>query len=295
MTSPLVDVIIPTRNRAELTQEAMESVRDQTVGSWRMWVIDDASDDGSADVLRRATQGDARITVCAHGERRGAQAARQSGYEAGQAPFVAFLDSDDLWLPSKLQAQLDLLESVSADAALCHHIWVEATGEERGPRRPFLDREDRLVSTNMSTILLRRSTIDKVGGMLPPGGRAFMTCEGIEFYLRLTPHCLFSSVPEVLVRCREHPGWRTSNQFKTGAAAEELAAVLAIHEDSLRARPGLRGHLHAQTGVRFLAARQRGTGLRHLAVGLDPRHPRVARGVLRRFGPAAFKHLVRSP
>src|SRR5438270_1752287 len=98
-----VDVIIPTRNRLAYTIEAVDSVRAQTFTDWHLYVVDDASDDGSAEELAGALAGDLRITVIRRATRGHSNATRQTGFEASNADLVALLDSDDLWHPSKLE------------------------------------------------------------------------------------------------------------------------------------------------------------------------------------------------
>ncbi|MBI4219431.1 MAG: glycosyltransferase [Chloroflexi bacterium] len=102
---PLVSVIIPTFNRANLVERAVRSVLAQTVQDFEILVVDDASKDDTERVVRAIR--DPRVTYTRHDRNRGPGAARNTGIAKARGEFLAFLDSDDEWLPSKLQRQLD--------------------------------------------------------------------------------------------------------------------------------------------------------------------------------------------
>ncbi|NEP84931.1 MAG: glycosyltransferase family 2 protein, partial [Okeania sp. SIO3B3] len=105
---PCVSVIIPAYNRADLIGETVDSVLAQTHPDIEIIVIDDGSTDNTADVL--ATYGSAlRVIRQANA---GQQAARNAGIRAATGDYIAFLDSDDLWLPHRIEAQLQRFEEV---------------------------------------------------------------------------------------------------------------------------------------------------------------------------------------
>lgn len=116
--SPKVSVIIPAFNRADMIAAAIDSALVQTVSDIEIIVVDDGSTDGTADVTQRIADG--RIRVIAHERRRGAAAARNSGIAGARGEFIAFLDSDDAWMPEKLERQLSTLAAnPTAEAAIC--------------------------------------------------------------------------------------------------------------------------------------------------------------------------------
>ena len=108
MTNPILSVVIPTRNRAHLVGEAIESALNQRPGQVEAIVVDDGSTDDTAKVL--AENFGSRIRLLRMPERRGAGAARNAGLRVACGELVAFLDDDDLWLPGKLDAELNALE-----------------------------------------------------------------------------------------------------------------------------------------------------------------------------------------
>jgi hypothetical protein len=101
---PLVSVIIPTYNRAHLLARAVISVLHQIDVDFEVIVVDDASTDSTYSVLEKLA--DPRLHVLRHATRRGAAAARNTGIQASQGRFIAFLDSDDEWLPNMLTCQV---------------------------------------------------------------------------------------------------------------------------------------------------------------------------------------------
>jgi glycosyltransferase involved in cell wall biosynthesis len=103
--SPLVSVIIPSYNWAHITAHAIGSVREQTLQDWELVIVDDGSADDLAGALAPIIKVDERIRFVRHACNRGVSAARNTGIEAARGRFIAFLDSDDAWMPSKLERQ----------------------------------------------------------------------------------------------------------------------------------------------------------------------------------------------
>jgi glycosyltransferase involved in cell wall biosynthesis len=109
---PDVSVVIPTRNRRPLLQRSLASALGQRGVDVEVIVVDDGSSDGTADAVTGL--GDDRVRVVRHDTSRGVSAARNAGIGAAQAPWLAFLDDDDLWSPHKLGAQLEAIGTRSA-------------------------------------------------------------------------------------------------------------------------------------------------------------------------------------
>ena len=110
-----VSVIIPTYNRAGIVTRAIDSVLGQTYRAREVIVVDDGSTDGTADVLRAY----GRAVVPVFQANAGPAAARNRGIREAQGDFIAFLDSDDMWRPTKLQRQVDLLRRAGPEAPCC--------------------------------------------------------------------------------------------------------------------------------------------------------------------------------
>jgi teichuronic acid biosynthesis glycosyltransferase TuaG len=106
---PLVSVVTPAHNAAAILLGAINAVAHQTVGSVEHIVIDDGSNDGTLELLQELSREVPHLRYLRQ-RRQGAGMARNVGIEAAEGRYVAFLDSDDLWLPRKLEAQMGFME-----------------------------------------------------------------------------------------------------------------------------------------------------------------------------------------
>lgn len=124
--NPQVSVVIPVYNRADLIDRAVESVLSQDVDDLEVLVVDDGSTDATPDAVRALSERDARVQLLQQ-ENGGSGAARHTGLQAARGEFVAFLDSDDYWLPGYLSRQLNLLRDAEPDvvAVVCDGTAVE--------------------------------------------------------------------------------------------------------------------------------------------------------------------------
>lgn len=107
---PLISVITPAFNAASTLGAAIDSLRAQTLADWEMIIIDDCSQDGTTALAERYASDDERIRIIRRAENGGAAAARNVGLEVAKGRYIAFLDADDVWLPNKLQSQLDFMK-----------------------------------------------------------------------------------------------------------------------------------------------------------------------------------------
>ena len=119
---PKVSVILPFFNRASTLGRCVESVRGQTFLDWELVAVDDGSTDRSAELL--AASGDPRIRMIRHEGNRGAGPARDTGMQAAHGEYFALIDSDDEWLPGKLEAQLVLLQRSGAALSSCGFYFI---------------------------------------------------------------------------------------------------------------------------------------------------------------------------
>lgn len=197
---PLVSVVVPTYNRPEPLRRAVESVRAQTYGNVELIVVDDCSPTPARQVLADVPTDGFDTRYIRHAENRGANAARNNGIEAASGEFVAFLDDDDEWEPTKTERQVAAFEESGPDVGVVYN----------GMRVVYPDREQVVTSTvdgnvttdilagrslaPFSTVMVRASVIERAG--LPD--ERFPSWQDREWYLRLSEHCLFESLPEPL-------------------------------------------------------------------------------------------------
>jgi glycosyltransferase involved in cell wall biosynthesis len=130
---PQVSIVLPTYNRAILLERAARSVLAQAV-PLELLVVDDGSTDPAMPAVLARLAKDRRVRVLAHPTNLGAGAARNTGSNAARAPYIAFHDSDDEWLPGKLRLQIDALER-SPQAGLCYTDQTRV--EPDGATSPF--------------------------------------------------------------------------------------------------------------------------------------------------------------
>lgn len=201
-TQPTVSVIIPAFNRNHTLPRALSSAVSQTFRDLEIIVVDDASEEPAADVVQMFD--DPRARVIEHDRNRGANAARNTGVRSARGKYVAFLDSDDEWLPDKVQIQVAALEAAPS-AVAGHYTGLTAfdeSGQEISRRKPQLSGNIylHLLQRNeigpLSAVLVRRSVLNKVGGF----DEQLASSQDWDLYLRIAEHHEFVSTSDSLVR-----------------------------------------------------------------------------------------------
>lgn len=123
MSGSLVTVIMPAYNAGRFVADAVESVIAQTFLDWEMLIVDDGSTDRTAEIIAEYERRDRRIRVVTLEPNRGLANARNEGLDRARGDFIAFIDSDDVWLPEKITRQVAAMEQHRAD--------ISYTGYER--------------------------------------------------------------------------------------------------------------------------------------------------------------------
>jgi len=270
-----VTVIIPTYNRADVLPRAVESVLEQTYEDLELCVVDDGSTDQTAACLDRFD--DPRMEAITHETNQGANAARNTGIDSADGEYVAFLDSDDEWKPTKLERQLQRVERDDEEwvGAYCDAEMAAegVTGGLRGTAAAYLERLDdagvqeggeelagELLAGNVytaagSTFLVRTDVARGVGGFDENLDRF----QDPEFVLRIIEHGPVAYVDEPLVV-----------RYDTGAPSAERVSAAS---DEYRAK-------HADTVATAEAQGYDVTGAHNLVVAKQfLSEGSVARGV----------------
>ncbi len=107
----MVSIITPTYNCGRFIAETIERVQSQTYGDWEMIIVDDCSSDNTKEIVERYQKNDARIHYHCLEKNSGAAVARNTALKLARGKWIAFLDSDDLWSPDKLEKQIDFMVS----------------------------------------------------------------------------------------------------------------------------------------------------------------------------------------
>ena len=117
----MISIVTPLYNAAAYIEDTVRSVEAQTFADWEWILVDDGSTDEGPDIVRRAAEADpeGRIRLLRMETNAGPAKARSAGVDAAKGEYLAFLDADDLWLPSKLEQELAFLKEKGA-AFVCH-------------------------------------------------------------------------------------------------------------------------------------------------------------------------------
>ena len=293
MTDLAVDVLIPTRNRARLTARVVDSALAQTHMDLHVYVADDGSSAPEMSLLQSLIGTDPRVTVLRTAVPGGPAVARQRAFDAGGAPWVAPLDSDDEWHPTKVERQLGRLQQVGGEIALCWFEWVRPDGSVRIVRRPTGEGHvSPGLTNNIDVPLATRQLVRSIGGFVGDEHSPRFCDEHLDFMVRLLAAGRVTTVEEVLVTCHDHAADRASDNASTdveslGAVLKARAPLFADHLDDLA---GLR----ARYSARLLAAGRRKEGWVELSRALrEARSTRRRFEIMMEFGPHAAKATVR--
>lgn len=128
----LVSIVMPLYNCAGLVEQSIESVQAQTYENWELLVVDDLSTDGSYDIVKAYAQHDPRIRLLQNSSNSGAAVSRNYALREAKGKWVAFLDSDDLWLPEKLMKQVAFMEETGCHFSYTQYAEMNDGGELTG-------------------------------------------------------------------------------------------------------------------------------------------------------------------
>jgi teichuronic acid biosynthesis glycosyltransferase TuaG len=132
MTEPHVSIVAPAFNAAARIRETIESVLCQTCQGWELLVVDDCSSDGTREIVAEYVARDSRVRLIPQAKNGGPARARQAALERAQGRYIAFLDSDDCWLPEKLERQLAFMRRTGAAFSHTAFRRVTADGSRTG-------------------------------------------------------------------------------------------------------------------------------------------------------------------
>lgn len=233
MPSPTVSIVIPSYNHARYLPACLESILSQTFRDWELFLIDDGSRDDSVEIARSYAKKDARIQVETNDKNLGTYGTQKRGLERSSGSYVAIMNSDDLWKPTKLERQVALLESDPAAAysyvlgAMIDDNGFELDGDVHAdwprsdPQRPlpYLLSDNRILA---SGVLFRRRTL-----------RFDASCRYSGDWVALLEQSRLGHtrcVAEPLTCWRQHE----SNSFRRSIpqTAEEIRVRRAIHDSA---------------------------------------------------------------
>jgi glycosyltransferase involved in cell wall biosynthesis len=232
--NPLVSVVVITYNTAEYVAHAIESVLEQTWKNLELIVVDDGSTDETPQVVGRFA--DHRLKYVRQ-ENQGPNAARNRGIRESRGEFVAFLDSDDWWLPDKICRQVSVAVA-NSKAGLVYSlaVSVDVSGKENARTESIVTGRvvDQLllgqcIAGSASSAMVRRKTIDTVGTF----DASLHYAEDWEYWIRIAAEFDVACVPEYDVYLLNRPGSRGKN-----ALATRDQSLQFIHDALDRYAPG---------------------------------------------------------
>ncbi|MHC5821913.1 MAG: glycosyltransferase family 2 protein, partial [Nostoc sp.] len=235
---PTVSIIIPTYNRKHYLSHALDSVCCQTYTDYEIIVIDDGSTDGTADWIHTHYP---QVKLLQMPTNTGAAAARNLGIKNALGQFIAFLDSDDQWLPDYLQHQIDTLKQTPT-AVLSYCNYIALTREDHKGDRMSLSPshpDDLILSMlwrcfihTLSQVVVPKSVFQTVGLL----NEQLKGCHDWEFYLRLFAHGTPVHIPNYLVRKRWLPDSIVTQSNCTGWLANGLKVLEEFYRRPANAR-----------------------------------------------------------
>ncbi|UGB30594.1 glycosyltransferase family 2 protein [Metabacillus sp. B2-18] len=214
MDKPLVSIITPSYNSTKFIPATIESVLSQTYQNWEMLIVDDCSKDESRKVIREYTEKDDRIKLIELTENSGAAVARNTAIKAAKGKYVAFLDSDDLWVPTKLEKQIEFMEINDYTFTYSKYQLMDVDGNklDRVIDVPRSIDYNGLLSNTIIGCLTAVVNIEKTGPIEMPNIR---TRQDFALWLSILKRGIKAhGLQEVLAYYRLVPGSISSNKVK---------------------------------------------------------------------------------
>lgn len=206
--------VVPAFNAERYLRDALDSIVGQTYPNIEVLVVDNASTDATADIIR--SYGDKVVYL--YEAKKGPAAARNKGLAHANGHLISFLDSDDEWLPDKTERQVEfMLEHPEYGFCYSHYEYIDQDGR---PYQPTYAKdcsrngwvfEDLLryeLQIGIGTTMVRRHCAEKAGGF----NERLMTAEDTDFFIRVAKYCQFGYIPGPVARYRSHAGSLTKQQ-----------------------------------------------------------------------------------
>lgn len=226
---PLVSIIMPAYNAAATLKASIASVQSQTYPCWQLLVINDASTDATAAIAGNLAATDPRITLVNLPGNRGPVEARNIGLDAAKGRFIAFLDADDVWYPTKLHWQVETLQNTSAALCCTSYELMDNNGKLLHKYRHVQARHynyQDILANNVIGCLTLMVDVSKTGPFQIPHVKT--VAEDYACWLKLLRNGVTAvGIPEVLAVYRFTGNSRSSDKFH---AAKGVWNVLRHNE-----------------------------------------------------------------
>jgi glycosyltransferase involved in cell wall biosynthesis len=250
MNEPLVSVILPTYNRAYIISRAISSVLNQTYRNLELIVIDDGSTDNTKDVVKNFN--DDRLKYINHKQNKGANAARNIGINYANGEYVAFQDSDDEWLPEKIEKQINVFKEAKTEVGVVYtSFWSINDGISKTYYPPsFIKQKEGnvheiLLETNFistPTAIVKKECFEKVG-LFDEG---LPRLQEWELWIKISKHYRFKHIDEPLVNSYLQPNSISRNMNAWIIARKR---ILEKYSEEISKKPVLLGKHYFEIGT----------------------------------------------
>ena len=213
----MVDIVIPFHNRKHLLKRAILSVKRQTFKDWFLWLVDDGSEDGASEYTREIFKRSLPFKLLSSQNNQGVSVARNKGIHQGRGEWIAFLDSDDEWLPEKLETQINYIKA-NPSCSFVHsneiwlkegHVFPQKQKHKKTGGRIF-KKSLALCCISPSAALVKRSLLEEIGLFRED----FPVCEDYDLWLRITSRFSVGFVKKpLIIKHGGHPG-QLSQKYK---------------------------------------------------------------------------------
>lgn len=276
MNPPKVSVIIPTYNRADLLPKAIDSVLRQTYTDFELIVVDD----GSTDNTRELVEGIATRAPCpllyVYQENRGEPAARNHGIATARGEYIAFLDSDDFWLPDHLMVCVAALDDAKSAGAVFTNHGITKDGSTFIPTVASVGKTPSDLLRRLAThelvlasdaVMIKHSVFDVIG----PFNEVLLVGTDWEMWVRIASNYEMLYVPQLTVIVLQHIQNTSAHPRKIEENLPKAIQAILNHGNpeiaKLRVRMVARSHLdlgyfYAVSGNKRMAVRNLGVALR---------------------------------
>ena len=293
--STAVSVVIPSYNRAHLVKRAIDSVLNQTYREFEVIVVDDASTDGTAEIVKGLA--DQRVRYVKHQANRGVSESRNTGIKAAKGHLIGFLDSDDEWLPHKLRKQIDRFNELPSDTGVVYGACLMVDEETGKPIRVVTPKNRGDVSRDMllrdfvvsPTPLVKKECFEKAGFF----DGDFSTSEDWDMWLRIAQHYKFDFVRDVVARYYTSPDQVTKDVSKV---VQGYLKFLTKHEALIAGNPSILAYHFKTIAELYLVHHEYHLANAYYAraIRTDPRNlPLYLHLVAARVAPRLYVHLGR--
>jgi glycosyltransferase involved in cell wall biosynthesis len=204
MIKPKISIVLPTYNRAKTISKSIESVLNQTYTNIELIIVDDGSNDNTSKIVEKFQKLDSRIILIRHKKNLGANVARNTGIKRITGQFIAFQDSDDIWLKNKLEKQIDILVKSSSEIGVVYTGYWRIIGNKKiyFPPNNISEIDDNIHRTLLKinlvgtpTALVKPECFEKVG-LFDENLSIF---QDWELWIRISKYYKFKIIHEPLV------------------------------------------------------------------------------------------------